>query len=125
MRLKRLIAARADLSSGFVTSLSRAARPLSLRLWRSRAAWASRRDLVAASAFSRCFALFCVEVQDEGRVGAVLRVGGCVVGDGGAGRSIVACVGVVERRHFGCVELVWVGLELYWRVIVLMFRLEF
>lgn len=48
------------------------------------------------------FALFGVQVQDEGRVGAVLTVGGCVVGDGGAGRSTVACVGVLEseRRHF-------------------------
>ena len=54
----------------------------------------------------------------EGRAGAVLRVGGrvvgaggagrstvaCVVGDGGAGRSAVSCVGTFEseRRHFCC-----------------------
>jgi hypothetical protein len=29
----------------------------------------------------------------------------CVVGDGVAGSSIVACVGVGERRHFGWVDV--------------------
>ena len=53
------------------------------------------------------FALFCVEVQDEARAGAVLTGSACavVVVGVGAGRSIVASSGFLESetRHF------WLG----------------
>ena len=60
------------------------------------------------------FALFGVEVQDEGRAGAVLRL----VGDGGVGSSFGAWGGVGERSHFSR-WLVGVGLELGWMVVVM------
>lgn len=51
------------------------------------------------------FALICVQVEGEAWAGDVLMTDRCVVGDGVAGSSIVACVGVGERRHFGWVDV--------------------
>jgi hypothetical protein len=53
------------------------------------------------------FALVCVEVEDEAWAGIVLVIDRCVVGGGVAGSSIVACVDVGERRHFGWVDVIW------------------
>lgn len=54
-------------------------------------------------------ALFCIEVEGEAWAGVVLMIDRCVVGHGVAGSSIVACVDVGERRHFGWVGVIWFG----------------